>query len=68
MCYELKYIHKSLFDSIEQDGEKLTQLINGYIGYLKRSKQGQNEPGVKQSVREDSVPYEVDLPKSPEDK
>jgi hypothetical protein len=42
---ELKYIPLPLFESLEQDGEKLTQLINGYIGYLKRSKQGQNEPG-----------------------
>src|SRR5512146_2052906 len=30
LCVELKYISKELFDSLEQDGEKLTQLINGY--------------------------------------
>lgn len=60
LCYELKYIPQALFDSIEQDGEKLTQLINGYIGYLKRSKQGQNEPGANHSVREDLAPYEID--------
>ena len=35
MCYEMKYISKSLFDSLEQDGEKLTQLINGYISEKK---------------------------------
>ena len=67
ICYELKYIPKSLYDSLEQDGEKLTQLINGYIGYLKRSKQGQNEPGAKQSIREDIVPYEIDFPEPPKD-
>ena len=60
MCYELKYIPKPLFDSLEQDGEKLTQLINGYIGYLKRSKQGQNEPGASHSVREDPAPYDLE--------
>src|SRR4030095_476498 len=53
MCYELRYIPKTLFDSLEQDGEKLTQLINGYISYLKRSKQGQNEPGANHAVQED---------------
>ncbi|MFN3492164.1 MAG: hypothetical protein ACK40V_08095 [Anaerolineales bacterium] len=37
----------------------MTQLINGYIGYLKRSKQGQNEPGANQTVREDIAPYEI---------
>ena len=67
MCYELKYVPKPLSDSLEQDGEKLTQLINGYIGYLKRSKQGQNEPGGSHSVREDIVPYEIDLSESPKD-
>ena len=60
IAQEMEFIPKILFESLEQDGEKLTQLINGYIGYLKRSKQGQNEPGANHSVREDIVPYEVD--------
>ena len=64
MCYELKYIPKTLFDSLGQDGEKLTQLINGYVGYLKRSKQGQNEPGANHTVREDIALYEIDLSES----
>jgi len=64
MCYELNYIPKTLFDSLEQDGEKLTQLINGYIGYLKRSKQGQNEPGFDHSIREDTVFYEIEQPET----
>ena len=62
MCVELKYIPKTLFDSLEQDGEKLTQMINGYIGYLKRSKQGQNEPGANYAVREDVASYDANLP------
>ncbi len=61
LCFELKYIPKDIFDSLEQDGEKLTQLINGYVGYLRRSKQGQNEPGANRSVREDSASYEIDF-------
>jgi len=61
MCYEMKFISKTLFDSLEEDGEKLTQLINGYIGYLKRSKQGQNEPGANHAIREGSVAYDLDL-------
>jgi hypothetical protein len=58
----LECIPKELFDSLEQDGEKLTHLITGYIGCLKRSKQGQNEPGANHSVREDSASYDIDLP------
>jgi four helix bundle protein len=67
MCHELKYISKTLFDSLEQDGEKLTQLINDYVGYLKRSKQGQNEPGANHIIREDVSPYDIDLSESPID-
>ena len=60
LCFELHYIPKELFDSFEQDGEKLTQLINGYVGYLKRSKQGQNEPGASHAIREDIASYDID--------
>ncbi|MGZ9225269.1 MAG: four helix bundle protein [Anaerolineales bacterium] len=67
ICNELKYIPKTLFDSLEQDGEKLTQLINGYIGYLKRSKQGQNEPGASHSVRETPILYDLEPPESSQD-
>jgi four helix bundle protein len=62
LCSELKYIPKTLFDSLEQDGEKLTQMINGYIGYLKRSKQGLNEPGSSHTVRENQAHYDLPLP------
>ena len=65
MCYELKYISKSLFYSLEQDEEKLTQLINGYIVYLKRSKQGQREPGSNHSVREDPALFDIQLSETP---
>jgi four helix bundle protein len=68
IAHEMEFIPKTLFESLEQDGEKLTQLINGYIGYLKRSKQGQNEPGANHSVREDFTLYEIGISESTEDK
>ncbi len=54
MCVELKYISKLLFASLAEDGEKLTQLINGYIGYLKRSKQGIREADALYETENDS--------------
>ena len=66
IAHEMSFIPKSLFDSLEQDGEKLTQLINGYIGYLKRSKQVQNEPGANHSVRKVYPSYEMEIPESTE--
>lgn len=67
IAQEMKFIPKPLFDSLEQDGEKLTQLINGYINYLKRSKQGQNEPGANYAIREDIVMYDINAPESSPD-
>jgi four helix bundle protein len=60
IAHEMNFIPKSLFDSLEQDGEKLTQLINGYIGYLKRSKNGQNEPGANLSIHDEFAPYDFE--------
>ena len=51
-CYQMGYVTGSVYREMEQDGEKLSQLINGYIGYLKRSKQGANEPGSDHAIRE----------------
>jgi len=65
ICREMKYIPENLFQSLEQDGEKLTQLINGYIGYLKRSKQGQIEPGSQHAVYEDSALYSAETSTEP---
>ncbi len=62
IAYELNYIPEALFRELEQDGEKLTQLINGYIGYLKRSKEGQNEPGSQHALREDDALYTSEPP------
>ena len=67
MCYELKYIPQTLLESLEEDGERLTQLINGYVGYLKRSKQGQNEPGVNPAIREDTSFYNLESSDFPTD-
>ena len=54
----MNYVPETLFVSLEQDGEKLTQLINGYIAYLKRTKQGEGEPGAKHTVSEEPAEYE----------
>ena len=32
-------------------------MLNGYIAFLKKSKQGANEPGEIHSIRDDFVPY-----------
>lgn len=54
------YMTKSLYESLALDGENLNRLINGYIGFLKKSKQGANEPGANYSVHETPPDYTID--------
>jgi len=61
-CYQINYIPEALYKELEQDGEKLSQLLNGYIAYLKRSKQGASEPGSNSAVRELQAPYTIEIP------
>jgi four helix bundle protein len=49
---KVDYVSETLYKSFAADGENLNRLFNGYIGFLKRSKQGANEPGANYSVRE----------------
>ena len=59
-AHKVGYISETLYKSFVVDGEDLNRLINGYIGFLKRSKQGANEPGVNHSVREDASDYAIE--------
>jgi len=57
LAHELGYIPAAIYQQLINDGEDLVRLINGYIAYLKRSKQGSNEPGANQSIHEIDEPY-----------
>jgi hypothetical protein len=62
------YVPETVCESFALDGENLNKLINGYIGFLKKSKQGAHEPGANYSIRENSPDYLLDdnLMSSPE--
>jgi len=59
-AYKVGYISETLYKTFVVDGENLNRLINGYIGFLKKSKQGANEPGANYSVREILEDYTVE--------
>jgi hypothetical protein len=61
-CYKVRYISDTLYREMEQEGEKLSQLINGYIAYLKRSKKGADEPGANYTVHDQQETYSIDPP------
>lgn len=45
LAFEAKYVPHSLFEELRSDGDEIDKMLNGYIAYLKKSKQGENEPG-----------------------
>lgn len=64
-AFKVGYVSETLYKSLIADGENLNRLINGYIGFLKKSKQGVNEPGANYAVRESPSDYIIELPEPP---
>jgi 23S rRNA-intervening sequence protein len=62
--FEIGYVPQALYDKLKSEGEEIEKMLNGYISYLKKSKQGASEPGMNQAVREEPGSY---LTESPED-
>jgi len=58
-AFEVDFIPESLYKEFEKEGEEIEKMLNGYIGFLKKSKQGEHEPGADRIVREDSAPYNI---------
>lgn len=56
-CHEAGFVSSPVYKPLAQEGAEIGKMLNGYIAYLKSSKQGENEPGVKMSLREDSPSY-----------
>jgi hypothetical protein len=59
---KIGYLPEQLYQVLEQEGEELTRMINGYISYLKKSKQGISEPGANYSTQEIQEPDHSDAP------
>ena len=56
-CLEAGFIPETLYKEMESEGEEIEKMLNGYIAFLKKSKQGENEPGANHKVREEAEPY-----------
>ena len=59
-AYKVDYVSELIYKNFAVDGEILNRLMNGYIGFLKKSKQGANEPGANYTVRDLTVDYMVE--------
>ncbi|MEW6084112.1 MAG: four helix bundle protein [Chloroflexota bacterium] len=59
-AFRVGYVSEELYKSLAVDGENLNRLINGYIGFLKKSKQGAYEPGANYAIRDLPADYTVE--------
>ncbi len=59
-AFEAGLVPEALYKQFEAEGEEIDKMLNGYIAFLKKSKQGANEPGADYSARENPAPYLVD--------
>ncbi len=55
LAHELEYIPDILFKDLVKQSDELTRLINGNVAYLKRTKQGGDDPGADMVVRARSI-------------
>jgi four helix bundle protein len=56
-AHEMNFISDELYKELASEGDEIDKMLNGYISYLKKSKQGANEPGANYSVQEVSSSY-----------
>ena len=57
---EMNYISTELYKEFEAEGEEIDRMLNGYIGFLKKSKQGVNEPGANLVIHEEAAVYSAE--------
>jgi len=57
LAQQLGYLSTEEIASLKAEINELRRMLNGYIAFLKRSKQGKNEPGASLVVRDDPAVY-----------
>jgi four helix bundle protein len=61
LAFELGYLPELPYRQLISTGDDLSKLINGYIAYLKRIRQGVNEPGSPDSIHELGETYDSNI-------
>ena len=56
-AFEAKYISEIIYKEFGSEGEEIDKMLNGYIGFLKKSKQGENEPGSNIAIHDEPSTY-----------
>lgn len=59
---DMGYIPESLYQEARALAGEVRRMLNGYIAYLKRCRQGENEPGSNLAIHEVRITYVTDIP------
>ena len=65
LAHELSYLPENIYQHMSTYAESVGKQLNNYIGYLKRSKQGEKEAPAGYTVREEYEPFLPDYPSEP---
>jgi four helix bundle protein len=60
ITHDLKFISDELFQKLTSEANHLVLLLNGYIAYLKKTKQGEKESENQSIIKDDSTLYNVE--------
>lgn len=59
LAKELGFLPVELYDVLIAESEEILLLINGYVAYLKRARQGENEITNGHTAKEDMAGYQI---------
>jgi four helix bundle protein len=59
IAHRLGYLTEKDYRGLVEDVQALRKSLNGYVGFLKRSKRGANEPGALPVIRETLADYQT---------
>jgi four helix bundle protein len=57
---DLGYVPQAMYDQLRALADEVRRMLNGYIAFLKRRRQGESEPGSQLTVHEVHVAYTTD--------
>ena len=56
-AHQMNFLSPELYQQLAGEGDEIDKMLNGYISYLKKSKQGASAPGANHNIHEGSENY-----------
>ena len=60
-AHDMSFVSDELYKELAREGDEIDKMLNGYISFLKKSKQGAREPGANYVAREEADSYTVEF-------